>query len=220
MQSKVSFNVNINYGRTDESTPDAFETYLNAPPLPNEHDPIGYWSRQRTAAEATNNADGIALAQMSLDYLSAPATSVDPERLFSFSGGTISKLRNQLSDTSARATVLVGQWSTDPALIAQEEFEKSLVDGWSRKKKRKAPDMEVDDDKRPRTVIDVDNNSSMDVTQNNDNEMHRFHVKSKTRELLAYKRVLVTREYLTSTRLLILVECKFRVAGAGDYSYL
>jgi hypothetical protein len=117
------------------------------------------------AAEATDNADGIALAQMSLDYLSAPATSVDPERLFSFSGGTISKLRNQLSDTSARATVLVGQWARNPELIAQEEFERTLVDGWSRKKKRKATEtVDDDDDKRPRIVIDVDNNTAMDVT--------------------------------------------------------
>ena len=74
-------------------------------------------------------------------------------------------MRNQLSDSSARATVLVGQWSSDPALIAQEEFEKSLVEGWSRKRKRKAlPETELDDDKRLSTIIDVDNDSAMDVT--------------------------------------------------------
>ena len=127
----------------EASAVDVFEQYLAAPPLPNENDPIRYWAHQRSAAEGTNKADGVALAQMALDYLSAPgtfhppqlsyshiltmiffatATSIDLEQLFSFSGGTISKLRNQLSDKSARATVLLGQWVHDPMLVAREDL--------------------------------------------------------------------------------------------------
>ncbi|KAJ7820470.1 hypothetical protein B0H13DRAFT_1921232, partial [Mycena leptocephala] len=66
-------------------------------------------------------------------------TSVDTERLFSFSGGTISKLRNQLSEKSAHSAVMVGQWASDPDLIAVDEFESQLAEGWTRKKKRRVP---------------------------------------------------------------------------------
>ena len=69
----------INYGRTEEDAPDAFEMYLAAAPSPNENDPIRYWARHRAASQATNNADGVGLAQMALDYLLASATSIDPE---------------------------------------------------------------------------------------------------------------------------------------------
>ncbi|KAF8218351.1 hypothetical protein K438DRAFT_1796715 [Mycena galopus ATCC 62051] len=75
---------------------------------------------------------------MCLNYLSAPATSVDAERLFSFSGGTIMKLCNQLSEKSAHSTVMVGQWASDPDLIAADEFESQLAEGWTHKKKQRA----------------------------------------------------------------------------------
>jgi hypothetical protein len=61
------------------------------------------------------------------------AISVDAERLF-LSGGTISKLRNQLSEDPAHAAIMVDQWGGDPDLIAAEEPEKQLADGWIRKK--------------------------------------------------------------------------------------
>ncbi|KAJ7738130.1 hypothetical protein B0H16DRAFT_1694902 [Mycena metata] len=82
---------------------------------------------------------GCKLSSSISGYLSAPATSVDAERLFSFSGGTIMKLRNQLSEKSARSTVMVGQWASDPDLIAVDEFQSQLAEGWARKKKRRAP---------------------------------------------------------------------------------
>ena len=66
------------------------------------------------------------------------ATSVDPERLFSFSGGMISKLRNQLSDDSARSIVMVGLWGKVGGLLTEQEFEAKIKKGWSRGKKRKA----------------------------------------------------------------------------------
>ncbi|KAJ7865502.1 hypothetical protein B0H13DRAFT_1898521 [Mycena leptocephala] len=104
---------------------------------------------QREAAKAGQNLEGEAFAQMCLDYLSAPATSVDAERLFSFSGGTVSKLCNQLSEHSAHAAVMVGQWAD---LIAAKEFEAQLVEGWLRKKKRKA-DIPAKGQSAPKVVV-------------------------------------------------------------------
>ncbi|KAF8164056.1 ribonuclease H-like domain-containing protein [Mycena galopus ATCC 62051] len=137
-RSKISFNVTIDYGQAASSAPDALEAWLTSPALPLENDPIGYHSRQREAAKTGQSPEAEAFAQMCLDYLSAPATSVDAERLFSFSGGTIMKLRNQLSEKSAHSAVMVGQWASDPDLIAVDEFESQLAEGWTRKKKRRA----------------------------------------------------------------------------------
>jgi hypothetical protein len=148
---KISFDVVINYGRTSTNIPDVLEQYLAAPPLPYENDPIGFWNKQRAAGVTSDSPELAALGQMGLDYLSAPATSVDPERLFSFSGGTISKLRNQLTDDSAHATVMIGQWADDSDLIADTEFEQKLVKGWTRKK-RKAP-APPDDDRHSKIIV-------------------------------------------------------------------
>ncbi|KAJ7758884.1 hypothetical protein B0H14DRAFT_2404308 [Mycena olivaceomarginata] len=105
------------------SVPDALEAWLTSAALPLENDPIGYHLRQHKAAKTGQSPEAEAFAQMCLDYLSAPATSVDAERLFSFSGGTIMKLRNQLSEKSAYSTVMVGQWASDLDLTAVDEFE-------------------------------------------------------------------------------------------------
>ncbi|KAJ6592946.1 hypothetical protein B0H19DRAFT_1245746 [Mycena capillaripes] len=93
---------------------------------------------------------------MCLDYLSAPATLVDAEWLFSFSQGTVSKLRNQLSEGSAHAAVMVDQWAGDPDLIAVEEFETQLAEGWLWKKKRKA-DIPADGQAALKVIVVVDN---------------------------------------------------------------
>ncbi|KAF7377412.1 hypothetical protein MSAN_00162800 [Mycena sanguinolenta] len=138
-RSKISFDIAIDYGQAAASAPDALEVWLTSPALPLENDPIGYHSRQREAAKTAQSFEAEAFAQMCLDYLSAPATSVDAERLFSFSGGTIMKLRNQLSEKSAHSAVMVGQWASDPDLIAVDEFESQLAESWTRKKKRRAP---------------------------------------------------------------------------------
>jgi hypothetical protein len=53
---------------------------------------------------------------------------------------------------------LVGEWCRDPELIAQEEFESALVEGWSRKKK----EVRAGDGKD--SVIDVDSDVNMDVS--------------------------------------------------------
>ncbi|KAH9017262.1 hypothetical protein EDB84DRAFT_1276614, partial [Lactarius hengduanensis] len=72
------------------------------------------------------------------------ATSVDPERVFSFSRGTITKLRNQLSEDSARSTVMVGLWSKVEGLLPEQEFEMKIREGWTRSKKWKASVISID----------------------------------------------------------------------------
>ncbi|KAJ7889085.1 hypothetical protein B0H14DRAFT_1175758 [Mycena olivaceomarginata] len=94
---------------------------------------------EREAAKTGQSPEAEAFTQMCLDYLSAPATSVDAEQLLSFSGGTITKLRNQLSEKSAHSAVMVGQWASDLDLIAVDEFESQLAEGWTCKKKQRAP---------------------------------------------------------------------------------
>jgi hypothetical protein len=68
----------------------------------------------------------------------------------------VSKLRNQLSEDSAHAAVMVGQWAGDPDLIAVEEFETQLAEGWSRKKKRKA-DIPPDGQAALKVIVVADN---------------------------------------------------------------
>ena len=139
------------------------EEYLRAPPLPHLMDPLGYWLKQWKAGEATGDASNMALTQMALDYLSVPglffrfsftqsgsvhsfshlifyfvATSVDPKHLFSFLGGTISKLQNQLSNDSARSIVMVGLWGKVGGLLTEQEFKVKIKEGWSQGKKQKA----------------------------------------------------------------------------------
>ncbi len=70
-KSRVDFNIILNYGHQVGQGSDV-EEYPNAPPLPREMDPIGYWLRQRKAGEAIANPNAITLAQMALDYLSVP----------------------------------------------------------------------------------------------------------------------------------------------------
>ncbi|KAJ7798049.1 hypothetical protein B0H14DRAFT_2618253 [Mycena olivaceomarginata] len=86
------------------------------------------------------------------------ATSVDAEWLFSFSARTIMKLRNQLSEKSAHSAMMVGQWASDLDLIAVDEFESQLVEGWTCKKKRRAPASA--EAQGSSTVIVVEDNSS------------------------------------------------------------
>ena len=58
--------------------------------------------------------------------------------MFSFSGGTILKLQNQLSDDTARSAVMVGLWSHVDGLLAEQQFERMIKEGWTRNRKWKA----------------------------------------------------------------------------------
>lgn len=130
---------------SEEDTPtagteDAYKRYIREPALPCllNNDVIGYWERVHLLG-----GDQARLVQMALDYLSCPATSVDCERAFSAAGGTITALRNRLSEQSAAASLLIAAWEPIPGVIACEEFRKKLNDGWNGK--RKADEMDVDE---------------------------------------------------------------------------
>lgn len=59
---------------------------------------------------------------MSLDFLSAPASSTDVERAFSRGGLTVSKRRHALSDESTRAATVLSSWASVTGLIPEEEI--------------------------------------------------------------------------------------------------
>lgn len=131
---------------------DALEDYLATPPIPGITDPIMYWNHRLEGSNCP-------LAQMALDYLSAPgmspahfisifsnfaifvlATSTDVERAFSRGGLTVSKLRHSLSDTSTQAATVLGSWC-DKGLVPVDEIIADFKNKSSRarKKPRTAP---------------------------------------------------------------------------------
>jgi hypothetical protein len=73
-KSQVDFEIVLNYRQQMCQGSDALEEYLKSPPLPLLTDPIGFWLKQRKAGEATGDSSNTALAQMALDYLSAPGS--------------------------------------------------------------------------------------------------------------------------------------------------
>jgi hypothetical protein len=65
-------------------------------------------------------------------FVKCSATSINVERLFSFSGKVVSPLRTHLNDESIQATVLLNSWLTFPELDVRRDFEERLVKGWKR----------------------------------------------------------------------------------------
>ena len=59
---------------------------------------------------------------MAIDYLSAPASSVDVKRAFSRGAFTVTHHRHALSDQSTRNSIVVGAWLKDTKLIPKEEL--------------------------------------------------------------------------------------------------
>ncbi|KAF7799642.1 hypothetical protein EIP86_010882, partial [Pleurotus ostreatoroseus] len=86
-------------------------------------DVIGYWS---------SLVGRHPLAQMALDFLSAPAASVDIERAFSKGGLTVTKRCHALSDESVCAATILGSWSSVEGLIPEAD----LIERFKNKNKR------------------------------------------------------------------------------------
>jgi hypothetical protein len=59
---------------------------------------------------------------MAIDYLSAPASSVDAERAFSRGALAVTHRRHALSDTSTRNSIVLGAWLKDTDLVPEEEL--------------------------------------------------------------------------------------------------
>ncbi|KIJ47636.1 hypothetical protein M422DRAFT_163711, partial [Sphaerobolus stellatus SS14] len=105
-----NFNLDVNKDELDQ--------YLSTPPDTTCADPIAYWNARL--------ASGSQLAQMGLDILSIPATSVDVERAFSRGRLMVSRLRHSLNDTTTRNGTVLGSWATLPGLIPEAELVKSF----------------------------------------------------------------------------------------------
>ncbi|KAJ6583085.1 hypothetical protein DFH09DRAFT_1076236 [Mycena vulgaris] len=70
--------------------------------------------------------------------------------------GSSPSREEQCQNSAAHATVMVGQWAGDPDLIAVEEFETQLAEGWLRKKKRKA-DIPAEGQAASKVIVVADN---------------------------------------------------------------
>ncbi|KDQ15769.1 hypothetical protein BOTBODRAFT_108076 [Botryobasidium botryosum FD-172 SS1] len=84
---------------TTAATIDQLESYPAQEPLSCK-DPLQWWQEK--------HAVWLELAQMAMDYLSIPATSVDVERAFSYGRRTISLYRHSLSSDTIRASIVFG----------------------------------------------------------------------------------------------------------------
>ncbi|KAF5359897.1 hypothetical protein D9757_015143 [Collybiopsis confluens] len=87
---------------------DPFEDFINGDVTNDE--PLDYWSRLTAKKGSATVTPVQALACMALDFLSAPATSTDVERLFSHAGLVVSKRRYNLTPDSIRQSVVLGNW--------------------------------------------------------------------------------------------------------------
>ncbi len=87
---------------------DVFNDFINGA-VSDVHS-IKYWANLLPKRNATHITLTQALAQMALDFLSAPATSTDVERLFSHSGLVVSKRRHNLTAEHIRQSTILGNW--------------------------------------------------------------------------------------------------------------
>lgn len=86
------------------------------------------------------------MARMALDFLSAPAASVDVERAFSRGGLTVSKRRHALGDESVRAATVLGAWAaTAPEVIPEAEIVEVFRNKSKRTKKSSVPNVYEDE---------------------------------------------------------------------------
>ncbi|CAE7095211.1 unnamed protein product [Rhizoctonia solani] len=92
---------------------DTIEAYLDTPTVPlvlvnHAGDVLGYWSAERTNRPR--------IAQMTLDYLTSPASSVDAERAFSCARLMINHLQHRMSPQTFQAQMIMGPRFETPLL--------------------------------------------------------------------------------------------------------
>ncbi|PBK83817.1 hypothetical protein ARMGADRAFT_944537, partial [Armillaria gallica] len=78
-------------------------------------DPISHWTAKLDQCSPKSKTKKVtpegALARMALDFLSAPAASMDMECVFSHGGLVVSKHCHNLSAESMHANVILNSWS-------------------------------------------------------------------------------------------------------------
>ena len=91
-------------------------TFWAMPCKPAEIDLIQHWLGVAVGQPESR------LVRMALNYLSAPASSVDAECAFSHSALTVTHRRHALSDLSTRNSIVLGAWLKDTTLILKNEL--------------------------------------------------------------------------------------------------
>jgi hAT family C-terminal dimerisation region len=122
--------------------PSLLRTTLSKKPVHQERDELAiFWASpcEPAATDPIQHWLGIAisrpesrLAQMAIDYLSAPASSIDAERAFSRGALTVTHRRHALSDTSTRNSIVLGAWLKDTTLVPKNK----LVEFFQKKSSR------------------------------------------------------------------------------------
>ena len=95
---------------------DELTTFWASPCEPVETDPLQHWQGVLVGRPESR------LARMAIDYLSAPALSVDAERAFSRGALTVTHRRHALSDTSTRNSIVLGAWLGATNIIPTDEL--------------------------------------------------------------------------------------------------
>jgi hypothetical protein len=92
------------------------ERFQQDPPLPGEQilDVVG------TGEKSWQNHSGD-LARMALDYLTIPAMSAEPERVFSAAKITLSDRRCRMEDDAIEALECLNSWQRDGFIAASRE---------------------------------------------------------------------------------------------------
>jgi hypothetical protein len=100
------------------------ERFQQDPPLPGEQilDVVGYW-RAKLAEPQWRD-----LARMALDYLTIPAMSAEPERVFSADKITLSDRRCRMEDDAIEALECLKSWQQDGLIAASREDIKVIDD--------------------------------------------------------------------------------------------
>ena len=141
--------------------PDSIEAYLDSPPIAKPEvkatgGVLKYWESCRTTRHR--------LAQMALDFLSAPglavshycslrklmsillASSVDAERTFSGGRLQVNHLQHQMSSQSFKAQVAVGSWYNTPLLPNMSSATAIITNKTSKGKNQTEPTIEIGED--------------------------------------------------------------------------
>ena len=95
---------------------DELAAFWASPCEPAETDPLQHWLGVLVGRPESR------LARMAIDYLSAPASSVDAERAFSRGALTVTHRRHALSDTSTRNSIVLGAWLGATNIIPTDEL--------------------------------------------------------------------------------------------------
>lgn len=94
---------------------DELTTFWASPPE-RDADPLQYWYGHLFGRPESR------LARMAIDYLSAPASSVEVERAFSRGALTVTHRRHALSHQSTRNSIVLGAWLKNTNLVPKEEL--------------------------------------------------------------------------------------------------